>query len=106
MIINNNNMKLSIILTATLLLASCSGGDKNAQNNGAASAHDQALAAAKAIVNVDHTDTLALQQAIVDAVATRSQFQIAGDNNAVEEFNKTLKNYLQQNDPETADAIF
>ncbi len=65
-----------------------------------------ATEAAKRLVETDHTDTLAMQNCILEAKAMQTEFQLADDSIAVASFNKAYKQYLVENDPELAKEIF
>ena len=65
-----------------------------------------ATEAAKRLVETDHTDTLAMQNCILEAKALQTEFQLADDSIAVASFNKAYKQYLVENDPELAKEIF
>lgn len=61
---------------------------------------------AKRLVETDHTDTLAMQNCILEAKALQAEFQLADDSIAVVSFNKAFKKYLQENDSLLAKEIF
>lgn len=65
-----------------------------------------ATEAAKQLVETDHTDTLAMQNCILEAKAMQAEFQLADDSIAVASFNKAYKQYLEENDPDLAKEIF
>ena len=65
-----------------------------------------ATEAAKRLVETDHTDTLAMQNCILEAKVLQAEFQLADDSIAIVSFNKAYKKYLQENDPELAKEIF
>ena len=65
-----------------------------------------ATEAAKRLVETDHTDTLAMQNCILEAKALLAEFQLADDSIAIASFNKAYKQYLEENDPELAKEIF
>lgn len=65
-----------------------------------------ATEAAKRLVETDHTDTLAMQNCILEAKALEAEFQLADDSIAIVSFNKAYKQYLEKNDPELAKEIF
>lgn len=65
-----------------------------------------ATEAAKKLVETDHTDTLAMQNCILEAKALQAEFQLADDSIAVVSFNKAFKKYLVENDSALAKEIF
>lgn len=65
-----------------------------------------ATEAAKKLVETDHSDTLAMQNCILEAKALQAEFQLADDSIAVVSFNKAFKKYLQENDSLLAKEIF
>ena len=69
-------------------------------------ARQQAIAAAGAIAVSDTTDTLAMQRAIIDAFATRSQMKLNGDEKAAAEFDKALEEKLKRLAPDLAAEVF
>lgn len=69
-------------------------------------AQQVATEAAKRLVETDHTDTLAMQNCILEAKALEAEFQLADDSIAIASFNKAYKQYLEENDPELAKEIF
>ena len=67
---------------------------------------EKATEAAKQVVETDHSDTLAMQDAILDAKVQQAEFQVARDTAAINAFNRTFKKYLQKNDPTLAKDMF
>ena len=65
-----------------------------------------ATKAAKAVVETDHSDTLAMQNAILEAKAMQAEFQVTGDTAVINSYNRAFKKYLQENDPGFAKEIF
>lgn len=62
--------------------------------------------AAKQLVETDHSDTLAMQNCVLEAKAMQVEFQVAGDTAAINSFNRSFKKYLQDNDAQLAKEIF
>ena len=62
--------------------------------------------AAKSLVATDHSDTLAMQNSILEAKTLQAEFQVAEDTAAINAFNRTFKKYLQDNDPDLAKEMF
>ena len=69
-------------------------------------ATESANQAAWRVTQTDHSDTLAMQNAILEAKVAQTEFQVARDTAAVGAFNRAFKKYLQQHDPELAKEIF
>lgn len=67
---------------------------------------EKATEAAKQLVATDHSDTLAMQNAILEAKVQQSEFQVARDTAAINTFNRTFKKYLQENDAALAKDMF
>lgn len=104
-----------LLLILACVLTSCSCGrseqDANQITDSAAmvtleQARQQAIAAAGAIAVSDTTDTLAMQRAIIDAFATRSQMKLNGDEKAAAEFDKALEEELQRLAPDLTAQVF
>ena len=55
-----------------------------------------ATKAAKAVVETNHSDTLAMQNAILEAKAMQSEFQVTGDTAVINSYNRAFKKYLQE----------
>lgn len=77
------------------------GGDISTEQ-----AQQWAVDAAKAIAESDHNDTLDLQHHIIDAHAMRSRLMMADNQDAIEAFDKSLREELQRIDPDIAHEIF
>lgn len=65
-----------------------------------------ATEAAKKVVATDHSDTLAMQNAILEAKTMQAEFQVAEDTAAINSYNRAFKKYLQENDPDLAKDMF
>jgi len=65
-----------------------------------------ATKAAKAVVETNHSDTLAMQNAILEAKAMQAEFQVTGDTSVINSYNRAFKKYLQENDPGLAKEMF
>ena len=71
-----------------------------------AEARDSGMRAAAALVAVDHTDTLAMECAVIDAKAKQSVFALARDSAAVRAFDEAFRAYLKAKDQLLYQAIF
>lgn len=106
-------IKLFIIISlilAALVISGCKDEKKTAPKPKVSKLKGKAIAvatqAAKQLVETDHTDTLAMQNCILEAKALQAEFQLADDSIAIVSFNKAYKQYLEKNDPELAKEIF
>lgn len=108
-------MKVKLLIIISLIIASLMIGGCNDERKSASKpkvsrlkgkAIKVATEAAKRLVETDHTDTLAMQNCILEAKAMQTEFQLADDSIAVASFNKAYKQYLEENDPELAKEIF
>lgn len=91
------------IIAATLLVA-C--GSSEGQSPRSQEAREEGRAAALRLVAVDHSDTLAMQEAILDAHATKSKYIILDDTVAQREFDNAFRDALNEKDPSLAREIF
>jgi len=71
-----------------------------------AEARDSGMKSAAALIAVDHSDTLALQAAIIDAKAKQSVYVFQRDSLAVRAFDEAFREYLQEHDKALYQAIF
>lgn len=62
--------------------------------------------AAERIARSDHSDTLAMQEAIMYARAQRCTLVIAGDKDGAETFDNALRDRLKKLDTQLCDSIF
>jgi len=109
-------MKIKLFITISLILSTLLVGSCKSEKDETASkpkvsklkgkAIEVATDAAKRLVETDHTDTIAMQNAVLDAKARQAEFQLADDSIAIATFNKTFKQYLQENDSALAKEIF
>ena len=85
---------LYIVTLAAVLLAGCS--EKKSPLD--AEARDSGMRAAAALVAVDHTDTMAMERAVMDAKAKQSTFALQRDSAAVRAFDEAFRSYLKEKD--------
>ena len=101
-------MKQLAIILLMLVAGACGGGDQTAQRQVADP--DDAVArgheAAWAVAHTDHTDTIALQRAILDARATHDQYVLTGEDEAAQDFEQAFADSLRRVDPQLARQIF
>ncbi len=96
-------------LTALALLTaivSCKGNSTTDVTTPSSEVSEAAIAAAGHLVATDHSDTLALQRAILDAKAISGKWLMKGDTASVNTFDKAFADYLKQQDTELYNAIF
>jgi len=97
----NKHFIITMVVAALVL---CSCAEKKSPLD--AQARDRGTRAAAALIAVDHTDTLALQRAILDAKAVQSEYVFKRDSLAVKAFDEAFMVYLQQYDEPLYKAIF
>jgi len=93
---------LHLIATFAILLTGCSE-EKSPLD---AEARDSGMRAAAALVAVDHTDTMAMERAVIDAKAKQSVFVLKRDSAAVRAFDEAFRSYLKEKDKLLYNAIF
>ena len=90
------------LLLAAMLLVGC--GEKKSPLD--AEARDSGMRSAAALVAVDHTDTLAMERAVMDAKAKQSAYALKRDSAAVRAFEVAFRAYLKEKDKPLYRAIF
>lgn len=95
-----------IPIIAVAMLVSCSSGKGEQPSPLKGKAEVIATAAAKKVVDTNHSDTMAIQNAILEAKTLQAEFQVADDTCAINAFNRTFKKYLQDHDPKLAKDMF
>ena len=93
---------LFIWVAAMVLLAGCS--EKKSPLD--AEARDSGMRAAAALVSVDHTDTMSLERAVMDAKAKQSVYALKRDSAAVRAFDEAFRSYLKEQDRQLYQSIF
>ena len=93
---------LSIFILAVALLASCVK-EKSPLD---AEARDSGMRAAAALVAIDHTDTMSMERAVMDAKAKQSAYALKRDSAAVRAFDEAFRAYLKEKDKPLYRAIF
>ena len=93
---------LPIVFTVLLLGTGCSEKrsplDAEARNSG--------MRAAAALVAVDHTDTMSMERAVMDAKAKQSVYALKRDSAAVRAFDEAFRSYLKEKDRPLYQSIF
>ncbi len=96
--------KLTIVSALVAMLAACHHGPGHSPLEG--QARRQGAEAAAAVVAVDHADTLALQEAILNAKALQSRYALMPDTVAVRVFDEAFRQYVSQHDDALYRAMF
>lgn len=91
-----------IVAVLVLLLAGC--GEKKSPLD--AEARDSGMRAAAALVAVDHTDTISMERAVMDAKAKQSMYALKRDSAAVRAFDEAFRSYLKEKDRPLYNSIF
>ncbi len=103
-------MKLTHILFIAITISLMSLGCSSKNNEKPSPLLDKAMAvateAAKKLVATDHSDTLAMQNSILEAKAQQAEFQVTGDTAIINAYNRAFKKYLLDSDPELAKEMF
>jgi hypothetical protein len=93
---------LYTVTAITLLLGGCT--DKKSPLD--AEARDSGMRAAAALVAVDHTDTMSMERAVMDAKAKQSVYALKRDSAAVRAFDDAFRSYLKEKDRPLYNSIF
>ena len=93
---------LAIIGVLLVLLGGC--GEKKSPLD--AEARDSGMRAAAALVAVDHTDTLSMERAVMDAKAKQSVYALKRDSAAVRAFDEAFRAYLKEKDRPLYQSLF
>ncbi len=91
-----------IVAVLVLLMAGCS--EKKSPFD--AEARDSGMRAAAALIAVDHTDTIAMERAVMDAKAKQSVYALKRDSAAVRAFDEAFRSYLKEKDRPLYNSIF
>ena len=93
---------LYIVAVLAVVLAGC--GEKKSPLD--AEARDSGMRAAAALVAVDHTDTLSMERAVMDAKAKQSVYALKRDSAAVRAFDEAFRAYLKEKDRPLYQSLF
>ena len=93
---------LYIVAVLALVLAGC--GEKKSPLD--AEARDSGMRAAAALAAVDHTDTMSMERAVMDAKAKQSVYALKRDSAAVRAFDEAFRAYLKEKDRPLYNSIF
>lgn len=94
------------ILVQLLALLALLGGCAERKSPLDAQARDSGMRAAAALVVLDHTDTMAMERAVMDAKAKQSMFALKRDSAAVRAFDEAFRSYLKEKDKLLYNSIF
>lgn len=95
--------QLLYILALAAVLLGCCGEDKSPLD---AEARDSGMRAAAALVAIDHTDTMSMERAVMDAKAKQSVYALKRDSAAVRAFDEAFRSYLKEKDKPLYQSIF
>ena len=93
---------LYIVAVLAVVLAGC--GEKKSPLD--AEARDGGMRAAAALVAVDHTDTMSMERAVMDAKAKQSVYALKRDSAAVRAFDEAFRSYLKEKDRPLYQSLF
>ena len=93
---------LYIVAVVAVVLAGC--GEKKSPLD--AEARDSGMRAAAALVAVDHTDTMSMERAVMDAKAKQSVYALKRDSAAVRAFDEAFRAYLREKDRSLYESMF
>lgn len=93
---------LYIVTVLAVVLAGC--GEKKSPLD--AEARDSGMRAAAALVAVDHTDTMSMERAVMDAKAKQSVYALKRDSAAVRAFDEAFRSYLKEKDRPLYQSLF
>ncbi len=97
-------MKHLLYLVAALLVLMSACGEKKSPLD--AEARDSGMRAAAALGAVDHTDTMSMERAVMDAKAKQSVYALKRDSAAVRAFDEAFRSYLKEKDRPLYNSIF
>ena len=97
-------MKYLVPIMAALVLLMAGCAEKKSPRD--AEARDSGMRAAAALVAVDHTDTMSMERAVMDAKAKQSVYALKRDSAAVRAFDEAFRAYLKEKDRPLYHSIF
>ena len=97
-------MKYLVPIMAALVLLMAGCAEKKSPLD--AEARDSGMRAAAALVAVDHTDTMSMERAVMDAKAKQSVYALKRDSAAVRAFDEAFRAYLKEKDRPLYHSIF
>ena len=93
---------LRFLIVVAVLLCGC--GEKKSPLD--AEARDSGMRAAAALVAVDHTDTMSMERAVMDAKSKQSVYALKRDSAAVRAFDEAFRAYLKEKDRPLYQTLF
>ena len=97
-------MRQLLYITTAIAILLCSCAQKKSPLD--AEARDSGMRAAAALVAVDHTDTMSMERAVMDAKAKQSVYALKRDSAAVRAFDEAFRSYLKEKDQPLYNSIF
>ena len=97
-------MKYLVPIMAALMLLMAGCAEKKSPLD--AEARDSGMRAAAALVAVDHTDTMSMERAVMDAKAKQSVYALKRDSAAVRAFDEAFRSYLKEKDRPLYQSLF
>ena len=97
---------MKYLIYLLLIVAMCMGSCDEKKSPLDAEARDSGMRAAAALVAVDHTDTMSMERAVMDAKAKQSVYALKRDSAAVRAFDEAFRSYLKEKDHLLYQAIF
>lgn len=91
-----------IVVVLAMLMAGCVE-EKSPLD---AEARDSGMRDAAALVAVDHTDTMSMERAVMDAKAKQSVYALKRDSAAVRAFDEAFRSYLKEKDKPLYQSLF
>lgn len=105
MLFQSHHSIIIIICTAIALVACSSPAQRKANHEAEAEAR-QAAEVVLAIDSIEPVDSFALERAILDAKAVQSRWQIDGNQEAYDNFDRTFRDMISTRRPQLAEQIF
>lgn len=97
---------MKYLIYLLLIVAMCMGSCGEKKSPLDAEARDSGMRAAAALVAVDHTDTMSMERAVMDAKSKQSVYALKRDSAAVRAFDEAFRSYLKEKDHLLYQAIF
>ena len=104
--LQRNRQTMKHLLYIVMLSVLLSGGCAEKKSPQDAEARDSGMRAAAALVAVDHTDTMSMERAVMDAKAKQSVYALQRDSAAVRAFDEAFRAYLKEKDRPLYNSIF
>ena len=99
-------MRQALILLLAIVAVACGGHAGDGQAPPADEAVARGHEAAWTVAHADHTDTIALQRAILNARATHDEYVLTEQDEAAADFEQAFADSLRRADPGLAGQLF